>query len=173
MTTWTIDRHAITELTARDRDTVEQHFLALDGNDRRLRFGTSTSDATLRRYVARIDHGRDSLFGVFDAGPRLIAAVHVARVDGGAELGLSVLRAYRNRGYGRALLARARLRARRWGARALILNCLAENAGMIHLARKLGMNIVIRAGEADACLDLSARREIGLGTPRLVAEPVC
>ena len=57
-------KHA-TVLTARlhesERAALESHFLALDGGDRRLRFGLPIADEGLRAYAARIDfaeHGR-------------------------------------------------------------------------------------------------------------------
>jgi hypothetical protein len=52
------------------------------------------------------------------------------------------------------LLARAHLHARNWGIGALFMHCLAENAAMMHLARKQGMHIVAERGEADASLAL-------------------
>ena len=64
------------------------------------------------------------------------------------------LPAHRGRGIGGALLARAHLRARNWGVRALFMHCLTENGAMMHLARKQEMDIVAEAGEADAWLRL-------------------
>lgn len=144
----------IRELARLDRAALEPHFLALDGEDRRLRFGAPLNDDAVRAYVARIDFERDAVFGVYDDVLRLIGAAHVARGDGHAELGISVLPADRGRGIGGALLARAYLRARNWGVRALFMHCLTENAAMMHLARRQGMRIVVDSGEADAWLSL-------------------
>jgi len=145
----------VRELTRLQYPALEPHFLALDGEDRRLRFGASLNDAAVRAYVARIDFERDAAFGVYDDELRLIAAAHVARSDGHAELGVSVLPGYRGRGIGGALLARAHLRARNWGVHALFMHCLTENGAMMHLARKQEMDIVVESGEADAWLKLS------------------
>jgi GNAT superfamily N-acetyltransferase len=145
----------IRELSRLDRAALEPHFLALDPEDRRLRFGASLNNAAVRAYVERIDFERDAAFGVFDDGLGLIGAAHVARSRGHAELGVSVLPAHRGRGIGAALLARAHLRARNWGVRALFMHCLTENAAMMHLARKQEMQIVVDSGEADAWLRLS------------------
>jgi GNAT superfamily N-acetyltransferase len=145
----------IRELSRLDRAALEPHFLALDGEDRRLRFGASLNDDAVRAYVARIDFERDAAFGVYDDALRLVGAAHVARSDGHAELGVSVLPAHRGRGIGGALLARAHLRARNWGVRSLFMHCLTENGAMMHLARKQEMEIVVEAGEADAWLKLS------------------
>ena len=145
----------IRELSRLDRSALDPHFLALGGEDRRLRFGASLNDAAVRAYVARIDFERDAGFGVYDDALHLIGAAHVARSDGHAELGVSVLPGHRGRGIGGALLARAHLRARNWGVRALFMHCLTENEAMMHLARKQAMEIMVESGEAEAWLRLS------------------
>ena len=108
----------------------------------------------MREYVARIDFGQDALFGVLDDELRLLGVAHVARSPTFAELGVSVLEGFRGRGIGAALLARAHLRARNWGMGSLFMHCLTENAAMMRLARRQGMDIVTEAGEADAWLKL-------------------
>jgi len=108
----------------------------------------------VRAYVARIDFAQDVLFGVLDEELRLLGVAHVARSPRFAELGVSVIDDFRGRGIGGALLARAHLRARNWGVGALFMHCLTENAAMMRLARRQGMNIVTEAGEADAWLEL-------------------
>jgi GNAT superfamily N-acetyltransferase len=144
----------IRELTRLDRGALEDHFVALGRDDRRLRFGASLNDAALRAYVGRIDFERDAAFGVFDDDLRLVGAAHLARASEHAELGVSVLPEHRGRGIGGALLARAHMRARNWGIDTLFMHCLTENAAIMHLARKQGMDIVAETGEADASLKL-------------------
>src|SRR2546421_5709868 len=144
----------VKELTRLDRAALERHFLSLDREDRRLRFGISLSDAAVRAYVGRIDFDRDAAFGVLDDDLNLAGAAHVARAERHAELGVSVLQAHRGRGIGAELLARTHLRARNWGVRSLFMHCLSENGAMMHLARKQGMKIVAESGEADAWLAL-------------------
>jgi GNAT superfamily N-acetyltransferase len=137
------------------RAPLLRHFLALGRGDRHLRFGAALSDTAVQSYVARINFERDALFGSFDDDLELIGAAHVARSDEHVELGVSVLHEQRKRGIGRALLARAGLRARNWGARTLFMHCLRENEAMMHLARKAGTRIVTEQGEADAWLSLA------------------
>jgi GNAT superfamily N-acetyltransferase len=145
----------VRELSRLERPALEPHFLALDGEDRRLRFGIPINDDAVRAYVARIDFERDAAFGVYDDVLHLVGAAHVARGEEHAELGVSVLPEHRGRGIGGALLARAHMRARNWGVRALFMHCLTENDAMMHLARKQEMEIVVESGEADAWLRLS------------------
>jgi RimJ/RimL family protein N-acetyltransferase len=146
---------AVTELSLGHRAALLRHFLALDANDRRLRFGTPTGATALRTYVARIDFERDAVFGMFDGDLELVGVAHLARASEHAELGISVLAAHRNHGAGGALLIRAVLRARNWGVRTLYMHCLRENDAMMYIARKQGMRIVTEQGEANAWLALA------------------
>jgi GNAT superfamily N-acetyltransferase len=142
------------ELGRLERARLLAHFLALQAEDRRLRFGLPLADATIADYVAGIDFGRDAMFGVFDDELNLAGAAHLARAEEHAELGVSVLPAHRGRGIGGALLERAHTHARNWGIGTLFMHCLTENAAMMHLARKQGMRIAAASGEADAHLAL-------------------
>ena len=147
----------VNELSWTHREALERHMLLLGGEDRQLRFGGSLSDTAVRHYVARIDFDQDAVFGVFGHDLTLLGAAHLARGNGNAELGVSVLLDHRGRGLGGALLQRAHTHARNWGVRVLYMHCLTENAAMMHLARKQGMDIVAEAGEADALLNTSSR----------------
>jgi GNAT superfamily N-acetyltransferase len=144
----------VRELSRLERDALEGHFVSLDAEDRRLRFGVPLADSAVRDYVARTDFERGAVFGVSDDALALIGAGHLARADAHAELGISVLPGHRGRGIGAALLARAHMHARNWGVRSLFMHCLGENAAMMHLARKQQMALALEAGEADAWLRL-------------------
>jgi GNAT superfamily N-acetyltransferase len=144
----------IRELSRGERPSLHEHFLTLALHDRRLRFGTPLGDHSVRHYVERIDFGQDTVFGVVDDELRLLGVAHVARAEGHAELGVSVLEGHRSRGIGGALLARAHMHARNWGVRALFMHCLTENAAMMRLAQRQQMDIVAGSGEADAWLRL-------------------
>lgn len=145
----------VTQLSPIHQSAMQRHFLALQAQDRRLRFGVAIGDSAVRDYLARIDFERDAVFGVFDDDLRLLGAAHLARGAQHAELGVSVLPGRRGKGIGGALLERAQLHARNWGERALFMHCLAENAAMMHLARRQGMAIGMGDGEADAWLELA------------------
>ena len=146
---------AITKtLSAADRAVLATHLLALSSEDRRLRFGAAASDTVLRNYVARIDFDRDAVFGFFADDLSLGGVAHAAVAEGVAELGVSVLAAYRRRGIGAALFQRASDFARNHSIRTLFMRCLAENAAMMHIARKSGMKIVTGGGAAEAHLQL-------------------
>lgn len=136
---------------------IARHLQRLSPAERRLRFGAAMSDAAIERYADSINFERDKLFGILESGVSLAGVGHLALDpdSGMAELGLSVDRLHRGKGYGFALLDRAKLRAMNLGYKTLYMHCLSENAIMIHLARKAGMQVVTAAGEADAYAQLA------------------
>ena len=136
------------------RATVTAHFLALPTRDRRLRFGTSLAPRVIASYVDGIDFDRDAVFGVHDDRLVLVGLAHVAFEDDRAELGLSVLPAYRGLGLGVALFKRALAHARNRCTPRLFMHYVSENAAIMRIARRFGMDIVARAGDAYAHLDL-------------------
>jgi GNAT superfamily N-acetyltransferase len=145
----------VQRLTEGSRPELSRHFLSLDREDVRLRFGVVIPAAAIAEYVERIDFDTDAVFGVHDEELALMAVAHVAFTEDMAELGVSVLPGHRGRGLGSALLARAAEHVRNRFVTRLFMYCLAENAAMMHIARKLGMKICIDTGEADAFLKLA------------------
>jgi RimJ/RimL family protein N-acetyltransferase len=141
-------------LASEDRPALLSHFMSLDAEDRRLRFGSQTPDVVVRAYVERLDFVRDGLFVVHDAEGRIVAAAHIAMVGATAELGLSVDAGHRGRGFGGALFARAVDFLRNRGVRSVFVHCLAENAAMRHLASRNGMRLTTQGAESDAYLTL-------------------
>ena len=139
-------------LREHDREALLEHFLALDTEDRRLRFGSPIPDEALGRYVERIDFADHGVFAVQDDRLRIAAAVHVARTGQSAELGLSVLPGYRGAHLGSALFSRAVMYLRNRGLSEVYVHCLSENATMMHLARKNGMRLTSGGGESDGRL---------------------
>jgi len=145
----------VQRLSASARDAYRAHLVALDPEDRRLRFGSMIASDAIAAYVDRIDFERDVVFAVRDDTLRVVAAAHVAIVDEAtAELGVSVDAGHRLRGVGSALVRRAAAYSRNRNVRTLYMHCLAENAPMMHIARSAGMNVVVQSGHADAHLTL-------------------
>ncbi len=144
----------VQRLVEASRPALRRHFLSLDGEDVRLRFGVTIPPVAIDNYVDRIDFDTDAVFGVHDDELALAGVAHVAFTGDLAELGVSVLTPHRGHGIGSALLARAADHVRNRFVTRLFMHCLAENATMLHIARKLGMKICIDTGEADAFLKL-------------------
>jgi GNAT superfamily N-acetyltransferase len=145
---------AIQRLDEGLRATLMAHFLALPLKDRCLRFGASLAPRVIAAYVDRIDFDRDAVFGVHDDRLALVGVAHVAFVDDLAEVGLSVLPAHRGRGVGGALFKRAAAHARNRCIPRLFMHFLSGNAPVMRIAQRFGMDIITRAGDADAHLKL-------------------
>jgi NADH dehydrogenase len=146
--------HPAQRLNENARPALLAHFLALASSDRRLRFGTPLAEAAIAVYVDRIDFDDDAVFGVHDDDLALIGVAHIAFDDDAAELGVSVSAGHRNDGVGSALFERATEHARNRFVPTLFMHCLAENAAMMHIARRSGMDVVVDMGEAQAHLRL-------------------
>ena len=145
---------AVQRLNDNARAAIVAHFLALPKEDRRLRFGSSLSPEGIAAYVDKIDFDRDAVFAVHDDRLALVGVAHVAFGDDLAELGLSVLPAHRGHGVGGVLFERAAAHARNRFIPRLFMHCLAENAPIMRIAGRFGMDIVTTTGDADAHLEL-------------------
>ncbi|WP_186203745.1 GNAT family N-acetyltransferase [Burkholderia gladioli] len=149
----------VRELASTDREQMLTHFMALDDEDRLLRFGQIVPNHVIENYVRTIDFGRDTVFGVFDAALELVGVGHLAYLpDEGdkrtAEFGVSVLESARGQGVGTRLFERAAIRSRNTHVSTLYMHCLSRNVTMMHIAKKSGMRIEYACGEADAYLSL-------------------
>jgi len=147
----------IERLGERDRDDLLRHFLALDADDRRLRFGTSVRDDHVRRYIGSLDFERSYVYGVRDADGGWLGVGHLQdETPGNAELGLSVLPHARGRGLGAAIFRYAVAHAARAGASRLYMHFLASNRAIASIARSAGMTMRSEGGEANAYLQVPA-----------------
>ncbi|WP_244814996.1 GNAT family N-acetyltransferase [Caballeronia sp. Lep1P3] len=150
----------VRELSSADRERLLTHFLALDEDDRLLRFGQIVPDHVIENYVRSLNFTNDTVFGVFGASLELLGVGHLAYLpaDGDkrtAEFGVSVLESARGRGIGTRLFERAAMRSRNTHVSVLYMHCLSRNKTMMHIARKSGMKIEYAYGEADAYLSLT------------------
>jgi RimJ/RimL family protein N-acetyltransferase len=135
------------------------HLLALNTDDRYLRFGYSANDEQIGRYVDQLNFERDELFGIFNRKLELIAMAHLAfsvdpKSSSCAEFGVSVARTARGRGYGSRLFERAVMHARNEGVNMLFIHALSENKAMLRIARKAGAVIERDGPESEAHLRL-------------------
>ena len=155
-------------LSERDRRRVLRHFLALDRDDRLLRFGSVIPDAQIEAYVAKLDFTNDIVFGVYNRVFRLVGvghlaftskdahpdAIHYTDKEKVAEFGVSVSKSARGQGVGSRLFERAATHCRNSDVDTLYMQCLSSNRTMMHIAKKAGMEIRREYGEADAHLHL-------------------
>ena len=155
-------------LSKRDHRRVLRHFLALDSNDRLLRFGSMLRDEQVIAYVNKIDFSKDIVFGVVNRMFQLVGVGHLAFIsreahpdsihytdkEKVAEFGVSVSASARGQGVGTRLFERAAMHCRNSDVDTLYMQCLSSNRTMMHIARKAGMEIQREYGEADAHLHL-------------------
>jgi RimJ/RimL family protein N-acetyltransferase len=155
-------------LAERDRRRVLRHFMALDRDDRLLRFGSVLPDPQLEAYVAKIDFAKDIVLGVYNRMFQLVGVGHLAFTsreahpdsihytdkEKVAEFGVSVSKSARGRGIGTRLFERAAIHCRNSDVDTLYMQCLSSNRTMMHIAKKAGMEIRREYGEADAHLHL-------------------
>lgn len=149
----------VRELHGQDRQDVLAHLRALDAADRYLRFGYAAQDAQIEHYVANLDFGCDRVFGIYNRKLCLIAMAHLAYIQepeaaSCVEFGVSVLPAWRGRGFGTELFARAVLHARNERIPLMFIHALSENTAMLHIAQRAGATVERLGSESEAYLTL-------------------
>jgi GNAT superfamily N-acetyltransferase len=152
----------IRSLAPRHRVRIAAHLIALQPNDRYLRFGHPATDAQISKYVDMLDFEHDEVFGIFSRRLELIAMAHLAHpatapVKGDSmmsEFGVSVLPQARNRGFGKRLFEHAVLHARNRGVETLLIHALSENRAMLKIARSAGAIVVRDGSDSEARLTL-------------------
>jgi GNAT superfamily N-acetyltransferase len=147
---------------------LADHFIRLNPDDRRLRFGgLFMHDDVLKRYAASLDWNHACHIGWFEGGVlRGMAQLTVASrtVDAGppwlrpgaGEFGVSVEQPWRRLGVATQLIGQAIAVARNRHVRDLYLLCRRENEPMRRLARKLGFHLAYDEGEVLGHIALSA-----------------
>lgn len=140
-------------------ERIKKHLLALDAQDRYLRFGYAAGDEQIQRYVVGLNYERDDIFGIYNRKLELIAMAHLAlsidpELKSCAEFGVSVLKHVRGRGYGARLFDRAVIHSRNEGVSMMFIHALSENTAMLNIARKAGAVIERDGSESEAYLKL-------------------
>lgn len=151
-------------LTLQDRPAVVEHLLALDRDDRVLRFNSAAPDALIRDYCGRWDFALDIVEGAWD-GNRLVGVIHlpVSPCDGRliGEFGVSVAEPWRRRRVATRLAARAIDSAGRRGLDRIYVYFLTRNRPMLCLTRRLAADLEPDGDETVATLRLD-RRSAGM-----------
>lgn len=145
----------VRKLTILDKDKIISHLQALQGDERRLRFGGMVTDEYIKSYVENNCLGDNKWFGVDHIDGYLVAVCHAAIIDGAAELGCSVDRDFRGNGLAQQMFDRAVTWLRTKGIQDVCMHCLSENGIMRHIARKNDMVVVSDQGETDANVHLN------------------
>jgi RimJ/RimL family protein N-acetyltransferase len=141
---------------------IKKHLLALNAQDRYLRFGYAATDEQVDRYVRSLKFECDEIYGIFNRNLDIVAMAHLAIMKqpgrtSKAEFGVSVKSAARGRGYGARLFERAVMHARNEKISEIYIHALSENAPMIRIARKSGAILERDGSETEAYLRLPKR----------------
>jgi RimJ/RimL family protein N-acetyltransferase len=173
----------IASLKPDDRSAIAKHLTALPERDRYFRFGFAATDKQVQSYVDGLNFERDHLYGIYNRQADLVAVAHVAQISemfqaplsfglgysDRAEFGVSVLPAYRGKGYGGRLFDRAMTHARNQGVSQFHIQALTENSRMLHIAKKRGATLVNYGSETEAHL-LLPKADLDSRMSELVAE---
>ncbi|TDT76786.1 acetyltransferase (GNAT) family protein [Litoreibacter halocynthiae] len=145
----------IRRLRASDRQVLVDHFLRLDPETRRLRFGGLVCDEFVRGYAENILSRDSVVFGAFvEDDLHGVAELRGLRKNWPetAEVALSVEPTWQHEGIGDTLLNRLIAAAQNRGVKSLHMQCLRENRQMQHLAKKHDAVLHFDMGEVDATL---------------------
>ncbi len=173
----------ISTLHLADKSEISAHLLALPERDRYLRFGFYATDEQIQNYVNGLNFERDHIYGIYNRQALLVAVAHVANsstpnhtpysfglaLSSSAEFGVSVLPAYRGKGYGGRLFSRAVIHARNQGVSEFHIQALSENAQMLRIAKKHGATLVNYGSETEAHL-LLPKADLDSRMSELMAE---
>jgi GNAT superfamily N-acetyltransferase len=146
-------------LSPRHTRRIAQHLLALEPQDRYLRFGYAAQDRHIQGYVDNLNFARDEIYGIYNRALTLIAVAHLAfsaepACMNCAEFGVSVHREARGKGYGSLLFSRAMTHARNQGVDMVFIHALSENAAMLKIATNAGARVERHGSESEAFLAL-------------------
>ena len=141
---------AVRKLTKLDAHRIISNLTKLEGEDRRLRFGTSCTDEYISNYVTKSFEQESQWFGVDHIDGHLVATCHVAVFKGEGELGCCVDEEYRGEGFAQQMFDRAVTWLRVRGINHVFMHCLSENGAMKHIAKKNDMVLVSEYGETEA-----------------------
>jgi RimJ/RimL family protein N-acetyltransferase len=138
------------KLNVLDIDKLKEHLCALQGEDRRLRFGVCLTDESICNYVDESFKDDKSQWFGCDSKGKIVSACHVAIYNNEGELGCSVDKEYRGHGLAQEMFDRAVIYLRRNEITEVYMHCLTENQVMKHIAKKNDMVVISCDGETDA-----------------------
>jgi GNAT superfamily N-acetyltransferase len=128
--------HPMRRFGAADAPRIHAHLLALDTDDRLLRFGHGIRDEGIAAYVAALDFARDHVHGLGTVQGGILALAHVALREGEIDFGLSVSPGQRQRGLGRTLFGHVIALSRALNAARIL--CHSVSPAVLHMAAASG-----------------------------------
>lgn len=148
---------SIRRLWPGDGAQILAHFLRLDEEARRLRFGRAIADDVLARYCLETDWRLAVMLGFFAQG-ELRGLGELRRLPGAeqrtGEFAVTVEAPWRGRGVGTKLLGRLAVLARNRGVEAVYMICLIDNRPVQRIASKLSASLSLSWGQVEGRIEL-------------------
>lgn len=141
---------SIRKLWPTETEKFRDHLLRLDGDNRRMRFAHTVSDAFIEDYASRLSEMGSVVYGyIVDGEIRAVAELRKLGDTWGreAEAAFSVESGWQDRGLGSELMGRVIRAARNRGVMHLDMSCLAQNRKMQAIARKHSADLRFEYGE--------------------------
>lgn len=138
--------HLVYRLRPSEYDRYRTHLLALDEESRYTRFGYPISNQLINQLCDKFNSNPKDhkIFVIEDEDLNVIAAGHISLEGGETELAFSVLKEYRKRGMGSALMSRCIEWCQNRNIKGGCMVCLSSNVAIKKLASKHG--VLINAG---------------------------
>lgn len=142
--------HTIYRLPDHEFHRYKTHLLALDEENRYLRFGFHIKNDTIVELCARweANSNKHKIFAIENDDLEVIAIGHISLEDNPAELAFSVLKEYQGQGMGDALMKRLIEYCQNHNIKLGCMVCLGSNDKIKHLARK--HNILVKTEQGDS-----------------------
>ena len=130
----------VRQLGTSDAGAIQQHLLALAPLDRWARFFGKLTDEAISAYARRLDPSHAVLIGALEPSERLVglAEAHPTGAARTVEVAVSIDPAFRHRGLGQRLVARALTAAFARGAESAEFNFAPDNRPIVSMVRTLG-----------------------------------
>jgi GNAT superfamily N-acetyltransferase len=147
----------VRRVLAHEYPKYRAHLLALDTDNRYLRFGYPIQDAAIHELCAGFEANWTDhiLFAIENHDLEFVAVGHVSLV-GDMELAFSVLKQHQHQGMGNALMKRVISWCRTHGELKGCMVCLTTNAAIQHLCIKHGIHVHREQGEILADIELDS-----------------
>ena len=153
----------VTVLTPTELPLLSEHLLRLDPESRRQRFNGVIGEGFIERYHSQYITDDTVVIGYIDGGKmRGAAELHPPDQKGSTpEIAFSVEKNFRSQGIGSILFEKVIQEARKRNYLSLAMSTDRNNDGMKSLARKFGVYIEYRKGEARGILRLKSSVSTG------------
>lgn len=135
------------------------HLKRLDANDRYSRFSYPAKDEWIDSYVRDINMERDRIKVIFDGG-KVVAAIHIGVSGDFAEVGVSVEKEHRGKGWGHLLFDAAITWCKVKGIKHMETVCLCQNKWMIGKVKEFNSSFEREGGQVIADFDIEGRASL-------------